>query len=129
MEEVRTGRDSVGLISPIGIPGNFDAIRAHPTLSRKVLTFSKHGLTRFYFGENHPLQSAANRAMEFCDHPRGAGCHLGNPRQHFVISIRAGGYSDRLRGEFSVLVSHPLELDSLAEQPAIGRVEPPNTSH
>ena len=42
LEEVSTGRDSVGLISPIEIPGNFDAIRAHPTLSRPVLTFSKH---------------------------------------------------------------------------------------
>ena len=43
LEEVSTVRDSVGLISPIGIPGNLNAIRVHPTLSRKVLTFSKRG--------------------------------------------------------------------------------------
>ena len=42
LEEVRTGRDSVGLISPMRIPRNFEVISAHPTLSRKVLTRSKN---------------------------------------------------------------------------------------
>ena len=43
LEEVSTVRDSVGLISQIGIPGNLDAVTAHPTLSRKERTVSKHG--------------------------------------------------------------------------------------
>jgi hypothetical protein len=41
LDEVSTVRGSVGLISRSDIPGDFDAITAHPTLPRTVLTSSR----------------------------------------------------------------------------------------